>query len=623
MKKHTLGLAVAGVMLMAVADMPHAYAAGAGPVQLNAAGSAFAPSEGGFRFVVKYRDATPELRDATQLNRGLSQAALRAGIGHAIADSARSSARPAANATLMRRMGVSGWSVIKASRHLDAQEAANFMRELRANPSVESVELDRIRMRIGAVGPTMIPNDPDYASRQWNLSDPVSGVRAPAAWERSTGEGVVVAVLDTGILEGLSDLQNNVIPGYDMITDARVSRRAADGRVPGGWDEGDWTEANYCTGWATEKKHSARDSSWHGSHVSGTIAQETNNGIGVAGLAHNAKVMPIRVLGSCGGFDSDIADGVIWAVGGDVPGMPRNENPAEVLNMSLGSSGPNACPLIYQDALDYAVNSKGAVVVVAAGNGNAVAGNYTMSSCNNVISVGATERSGARAVYSNYGPRVDLAAPGGDRWGFDPIYQMVSSSTTTPSAGSPTVGGIVGTSMASPHVAAAAAMVQSVAKTPLDWMQMRHLLKGTVTPFPLAIPVGKPIGAGILNVDAALAKATEESCDPSAATCAPVATPLTNKEAATGLVGGRGKEKLYSFEAKAGQVLTVMTYGGWGDVSLYVSLDAAPTATKFDAKSTRVGNSETVRFTAPKAGTYYVNLVGVAAYGRVTLVARQ
>src|SRR5690606_29027885 len=143
---------------------------------------------------------------------------------------------------------------------------------------------------------------------------------------------------------------------------------------------------NYCTQFGSPP-HDADDSSWHGTHVAGTVAQETNNGSGLAGLAHGAQVMPIRVLGSCGGFGSDIVDGMIWAAGGSVNGLPDNQNPAEVLNMSLGSVGPAACSAAYQDAINQ-VNALGSIIVVAAGNSNGNAANYTMSSCDNVISVG-------------------------------------------------------------------------------------------------------------------------------------------------------------------------------------------------------------------------------------------
>lgn len=625
-KKTQLGLAITGVVLMASIGAPAVSAAEIGPAKVVGLSASTVDTSGGYRFVVKYRAGTSELRDAATLNRGLGAAAARAGLDRAVAKTSRAAARPAVEAALLRRMGAPGWSVIKTSRALNAQEAADFVRELKANPAVERADIDRMYQRMVDVAPSMTPTDPNYAQYQWNFFNQTAGVRAPQAWDLSQGEGVVVAVIDTGITQGNPDLQNNVIPGYDMISDKRVSRRDTDGRAPGGWDIGDWVEANYCTGWATGGSHAADVSSWHGSHVSGTIAQETNNGRGLAGLAYKAKVMPIRVLGSCGGFGSDIADGIVWAAGGEVPGLPLNTNPAEVINMSLGSVSPSTCPTEYQEAIDLA-NSKGAIVVVAAGNDNANAASYTMSSCNNVISVGATGITGARAYYSNYGARVDLSAPGGggsvDGNPNGYIWQVMNGGEKGPEPSNWILGGMGGTSMASPHVAAAVAMVQSVVDTPLTLNQMRDLLKKTATPFPVAIPASTPIGAGILNINAALVKATEPPCDPNVEQCGPEATPLVNKVAVTGLAGSAGSETVYSFQAEAGKVLTFMTYGGAGDVSVYVRYDAVASSTAFDAKSTRAGNSETVRVNKPQAGTYYVTLVGVGSFSGVSLVARQ
>ena len=622
MKKTKLGMAVAGVVLMASISVPAAMAANTGNMQTRPLREAPAAGEGGYRFIVKYRAGSTELRDAARANQGISAAASRAGLDRASPATARSAARPAASASLLRRMGTPGWAVVETSRVLDGTETAGFIREMKANPAVESVEIDRLYHHMAVETPSFTPNDPQtYA--QWNFYNAVSGVNATEAWDISQGEGVVVAVIDTGIVQGNPDLKNNVIPGYDMISDKRISRRATDDRVAGGWDVGDWVEQNYCTGWATANPHDADVSSWHGSHVAGTVAQETNNGLNFAGLAFKSKVMPVRVLGSCGGFGSDIADGILWAAGATVPGLPVNPNPAEVINMSLGSGSPASCPSIYQSAIDQAI-SLGSIIVVAAGNANGNAGNYTMSSCNNVISVGATGFNGGKAYYSNYGPRVDLSAPGGNAeqnnngW----IWQVANGGTQGPTSEWKPLG-LVGTSMASPHVAAAVAMVQSVVATPLSWTQMRDLLKSTVKPFGTAIPAATPLGAGILDIKAALVKATTPPCDPATEQCGPEATPLVNKIALTGLAGGTGSEALYSFQAEAGKVLTFMTYGGSGDVSLYVSFDAEPTSSDFDAKSTRAGNSETVRFTAPQAGTYYVKLVGVNTYAGVSLVARQ
>lgn len=624
MKKNQISLAVASAMLVSVAGMSSAAAAGLGAKIMGAPVVDAAASEGSQRFIVRYRQDAAEARDAATVVRGLKAAVGRAGLD---LPAARSRAG-AVSAAHLRRMATPGWNVVSTSRRLDGAEAARFMRELAADASVLSVEIDHLYQRMDAAAPAMVPNDPAYTQYQWHFFNPVGGVNAEAAWDIATGEGVVVAVLDTGIVQNHLDLAANVIPGYDMLSDARMSRRATDGRAPGGWDIGDWVEANYCTGWATSGSHPAEDSSWHGSHVSGTVAQETNNGVGVAGLAHGARVMPVRVLGSCGGFGSDIADGIVWAAGGTVPGLPVNANPAEIINMSLGSRSPSACPASYQAAIDQAL-SLGSIVVVAAGNSNGNAGSYTMSSCANVISVGATGITGAKASYSNYGPRVDLSAPGGGggaEWsGY--VVQIINGGTTGPTA-QWQYGGYSGTSMASPHVAAAAAMVQGAlveaGRDPLDWQQMRDLLASTSKAFGVAPPASTPIGAGILDVKAALDEALEEPCDPAVEQCAPDATPIANGVAVGGLSGSAGSETLYSLAVPAGVrgPLSITTTGGSGDVTLLVSFEAEPEAGDADFTSARPGNNETVRVNAPQAGTYYIKLLGVRAYSNVRLQAR-
>lgn len=582
------------------------------------------PATGGQRFIIKYRSSAVEPGNSSALNRGLSTAVARAGLARPYFASGRLPARAGVKATVLRQSAMPQWHVVTTTRLLDTQETVDFLRELKADPAVEDARVDEMYHHMGMAVQTMVPTDPDYAQRQWNFHDPKSGVHAEQAWALSQGEGVVVAVVDTGIVEGNPDLQGNVIPGYDMITDKRISRRDSDDRAPGGWDMGDWMEEDYCTGWAADRGHVAEDSGWHGTHVAGTIAQQTNNGFGVAGLAHKAKVMPLRVLGSCGGRGSDIADAVVWAAGGEVPGLPLNQHPAEVINLSLGSPVPSACPALMQDAFDKA-NSLGSIVVVAAGNASQDAATFTMSSCKNVISVGATGVSGGRADrYSNFGNRVDISAPGGNAennlrgW----IWQISNGGTKRPTS-EWIFQGMVGTSMASPHVAAAAAMVQSTVKTPLDWMQMRDLLMQTATPFPVAIPASTPMGAGILNIEAALLKATAPPCDPTQQQCAPDATPLANKVTREGLSGGKGSVKMFSFKAQVGQVLSFITFGGTGDVSLYASFDKEPQPTQADAFSVRTGNNETVRFTAPKSGTYYLKVIGVNTYTGLSLTARQ
>ncbi|MGO3128398.1 MAG: S8 family serine peptidase [Luteimonas sp.] len=625
MIKSRMSLAIAAVMLVGGTTT-----AVAGDSIVGARTTEAAPQGGmsqavGQRFVVKYRQ--PQLSADKQASAALLNSAVaRAGLNRTLVANRTSAARPAVSASVLRKMATPGWQVVRTSRALSAAESADFIRELSADPSVAVVEADQLYQHLAIDAPAAAPNDPNYAQYQWNFFNAAGGVRAEQAWDVSTGEGVVVAVIDTGVTQGTLDLASAILPGYDMISDALISRRATDDRAPGGWDLGDYVPADYCVQ-VGAPPHAARNSSWHGTHVSGTVAQETNNGSGLAGIAHGAKVVPVRVLGSCGGFGADISDGMIWAAGGEVEGLPLNANPAEILNMSLGSSGPASCPAIYQDAIDQ-INAMGAIIVVAAGNAGADAATYTMSSCSGVISVGATGIAGGKAGYSNYGARIDLSAPGGGG-GVDGnpngyVWQVINGGAQTAVPGNWVLGGKAGTSMSSPHVAAGAALVQSalsaLGRDPLDWAQMRDLLTSTARPFPVSIPTATPMGAGILDLEALLAAATEEPCTED---CAPPATPIVNLVPVRGLGGVADSETLYSVEVPAGVTgpLSITTSGGSGDVSLHVSLDEAPAAAG-TWNSTRPGNAETIRINAPAAGVYYIKLVGVRAYSNVTLQAR-
>ncbi|MDG2525676.1 S8 family serine peptidase [Stenotrophomonas sp. HITSZ_GD] len=561
------------------------------------------------RIIVRYKDGTAAAGD-----RNAKLAAATAALGRAGLASATARGAAAPQVGYVRRLGT-GADLLRVSGKLTPAQLERVRAEIAADPAVKSASIDRLKQ------PLLVPNDPYYAAYQWHYSNAAGGVNAQPAWDKAQGEGVVVAILDTGILPGHPDIAVNKLEGYDFITDTFVSRRPTDARVPGALDYGDWNPvAGECYAGSP-----ARDSSWHGSHVSGTVAENTNNAVGMAGLAYKATVLPVRVLGRCGGYTSDIADAIIWASGGHVDGVPDNANPAEVINMSLGGGG--SCDDETQAAIDGAV-SRGTTVVVAAGNDADDAANYSPASCNNVISVGATRINGGIASYSNYGAKVDLSAPGGggsvdgNPGGY--VWQLGYTGATTPTSGSYSYYGMAGTSMASPHVAATVALVQgalaAAGSAPLTPAAVEALLKQTARPFPVAPPANKPIGSGIVDANAAVEKALTPPCDPGSGDCAPDATPLTNKVVIGGQSGG---DQLFSFQASAGQVLSVLTYGGSGDVSLYVSLGKEPTTTSFDAKSTRTGNSETVRITAPKAGIYYIRLLGNPSYTNVSVVARQ
>jgi serine protease len=336
------------------------------------------------------------------------------------------------------------------------------------------------------------PNDPSYSS-QWHYYETAGGLNLPTAWDTATGTGQYVAVIDTGYRPH-ADLANNIIGGYDFISDTFVAR---DGnlRDSSALDPGDWTTGNDCyTG------SPASNSSWHGTHVSGTIAAITNNSVGVAGVAYNAKVVPLRVLGRCGGYNSDISDAIAWASGATVSGVPANPYPAKVASLSLG--GQQTCPTVMQTAITTA-RSRGTVVVVAAGNSQANASGFAPANCTGVIVVASVNRSGGRAWYSNFGTIVDVAAPGGDTTSSSAngVLSTLNSGTTTP--GSDSYAYYQGTSMATPHVSGVAALMFSV-NSSLTPDQVEARLKSSSRTFPATCT---QCGSGIVNATAAVAAA--------------------------------------------------------------------------------------------------------------------
>lgn len=299
------------------------------------------------------------------------------------------------------------------------------------------------------------PTDPQFG-QQWHYYEPLASVNTTTAWDTTRGAGSIVAVLDTGVRPH-ADLAGNLLAGYDFVSDAFMGNDG-NGRDNDPTDPGDWINVGECgSGQPTE----FNPSSWHGTHVAGTVAALAGNGIGGTGVAPQAKVLPVRVLGKCGGYLSDIADAMVWAAGGTVSGVPANPTPAKIINMSLGSPVPATCSRTYTDAITLARNA-GALIVVAAGNENANADSYPPANCPGVFAVAAVDRNGARSYYSNYGSVVDIAAPGGAQYyANDPngILSTANAGSTTP--GSDNYMFYQGTSMATPHVAGVAALVWS------------------------------------------------------------------------------------------------------------------------------------------------------------------
>ncbi|EHR69145.1 subtilisin-like serine protease [Burkholderiales bacterium JOSHI_001] len=370
-----------------------------------------------------------------------------------------------------------------------------LLARLRANPDVEYAEEDQ-RVHIAAV-----PNDPLFAGNQptgvtpsvgqWYLrangGEVVSAINAQAAWDIATGAGVVVAVIDTGVRPEHPDLQGKLLTGYDFVSTAS-DNDARSGRDPDPTDPGDWTAFGECS-----TRSAASDSSWHGTQVAGLVAASSNNGVGISGTALDAKVLPVRALGKCGGFQSDIVSAMRWAAGLDPldANVPRNTaNPAKVINLSLGSSG--ACSATYQTAVSE-LTAAGVVVVAAAGNGAGLAA-LQPSNCVGVIGVAGVRHAGTKVGYSNLGPNLSVAAPAGNcvntAAGLPCLYPLATttnSGSTTAAANtySDSFDTSLGTSFASPLVAGTVAMMLQ-ANSRLTPAQVRALIRSSARAFPPA-----------------------------------------------------------------------------------------------------------------------------------------
>jgi serine protease len=497
------------------------------------------------RLIVKYRDA------AAGVAAGLARVPAIGAQRQAIIDRAGQQF-----GTKMRQLHSigTGAQVLQLDRKMTLDEVSKLAAELAArDPAVEYAEPDRIMTK------QLVPNDPRYAE-QWNYYEATAGLRLPAAWDKSTGAGVNVAVIDTGYRPH-ADLSGQFLPGYDFITSTTIANDG-NGRDSDASDPGDAVVAGECSPGSPAQDQS---SSWHGTHVAGTIAARTNNGVGVSGVAYGAKIVPVRVLGKCGGYTSDIADAIIWSSGGAVSGAPANANKARVINMSLGGGG--ACGATTQSAINGA-RSRGTVVVVAAGNSAIDAANASPANCAGVIAVAAVGRTGARASYSNYGTVVDVAAPGGD--GGNGILSTLNAGRTSPAGDSYAY--YMGTSMATPHVAGVAALMLS--KNPnLTPDDVESRIKSSARAFPAAC---SGCGTGIVDALAAVNAATgtssatqnEAESNNTPATANAVAASGTT---VNGTMGATSDSDYFSVQVPAGKTLSAtLTMGSrTADYDLY------------------------------------------------------
>jgi serine protease len=534
------------------------------------------------RIIVKYRGggAISALTQARQL-RGTDAPAARHGV---VLDRVRTTAL--------------GSQVLRVDRRLSLAEAERLAADIAASdPNVEYAEPDRIMRH------TFTPNDTRY-NEQWHYFESTGGINAPAAWDKATGSGVVVAVIDTGYRPH-ADLAANILPGYDFIGDTFVANDG-NGRDSDARDPGDWLEPGECGG---GDPATFEASSWHGTHVAGTIAAVTNNSNGVAGVAFNARIVPARVLGKCGGYTSDIADAIVWASGGTVSGVPANANPAKVLSISLGGGG--SCGSTTQNAINSA-RSRGASVIVAAGNSNANAGGFSPANCSGVVTVAATGRNGGKASYSNFGATVEVAAPGGSG-GANSVLSTLNTGTREP--GSDSYALYNGTSMATPHVSGVVALMLQ-AKSSLTPDEVTQILQSTARAFPATC---SQCGSGIVNASAAVdaALGTTPPTDPpgTIAEVEPNGSRSSSQLIATddttvsGSMGSSSDNDYYRVSLPAGRTLvSTLTPNSSSDYDLYV----------YNSNGALIGRSEggtglvdTVSVTNSSSGTLtrYIRVV--------------
>jgi serine protease len=471
-------------LLLVAAIGASAYAGGYAPAH---AAATEAGDTGAVRVIVRFRSESrrPDVL-ATTDERDVAALASRTGVA----------LRPT-------RSIQTGLRVIEVGTLAAPGSVAAALAALRADPDVQYAELDQRRHAHA------LPDDPLFLgqsvqSGQWymqNDGSTPSAVDAVGAWDIVTGStGVVIAVLDTGVRYDHPDLMlayggGRLLPGYDFVSDTRVANDG-DGRDGDASDPGDWvTTAD--VGKLPFSGCQASDSSWHGTRVSGIIGARSNNSLGVSGLTWSGWILPVRVLGKCGGADSDIVSAMLWAGGVPVSGAPANPYPARIINLSLG--GGTSCPQSYQDAIGQ-LRTRGVLVVASVGNEGSLV--ETPANCPGVAGIAAIRHVGTKVGFSNLGPGVALAAPGGNcvytGVGQPCLYSIAT--TTNFGTQAPATNGYtdqfnfnVGTSFSAPIVAGIAGLMVAVNGRLSTSQLIARLQEGATRPFPTSSDPTVPV----------------------------------------------------------------------------------------------------------------------------------
>jgi serine protease len=435
--------------------------------------------------IVKFRDDATAPRVALAARDRVALLAAEIGVG-------LSTVRPMAL----------GGHVIALGKALPLAQARAIAARIAAHPDVLYAEPDR---RVHALA---MSNDPLLPKQRWYLADTAVGINAFGAWDITVGSSsTIVAILDTGYRPH-ADLAGRILPGYDFVSDVATANDG-DGRDADASDPGDWISQADVSGAFRGAGCAVQNSSWHGTGVTSVIAADSNNSMSMAGIDWAAKILPVRVLGKCGGLISDIVDAIAWAGGIGAPGVPANPTPAHVINLSFGGEG--ACSFAEQNAINQ-VLAKGVTraVVVAAGNESGNVSNSDPANCAGVISVAATNMAGNRASYSNFGVGITLSAPGGDfPVANGGVFVLGNLGTTVP--GPDTAFPDAGTSNAAPVVSGVISLMLAVAPN-MTAAQVRSALLASARAFPAGSTCTTAIcGAGIVNALGAVQRAQASS----------------------------------------------------------------------------------------------------------------